>query len=103
MTLETLMYTGASIIIAGLFFYDNVAQFLRDKFLTPTAPTAPTVIDKHVIVSTNAIGTVEQNDQEAIARLRNRAVEMGHQELIDLLKQINSLFYDIHASIAVKE
>jgi len=41
----------------------------------------------------------EEADQDALRHLRNRAVAIGNVELLALIKEIDTRFYDIHTGI----
>lgn len=41
----------------------------------------------------------EDADQDALRHLRNRAVAIGNTELLALIKEIDTRFYDIHTGI----
>ena len=42
---------------------------------------------------------LELSDQDALRHLRNRAAALGNKDLISLIKEIDSRFYDIHAGV----
>lgn len=42
---------------------------------------------------------IEDEDQKALRHLRNRALESEDQELMDLIRKIDSRFYDIHIGL----
>lgn len=50
-------------------------------------------------VLTKAQPNDELADQEAIRHLRNRAAAFSDKELMSLIKEIDTRFYDIHAGI----
>lgn len=41
----------------------------------------------------------EAADQDALRHLRNRAVAIGNSELLALIKEIDTRFYDIHTGV----
>lgn len=41
----------------------------------------------------------EAADQDALRHLRNRAVSIGNVELLALIKEIDTRFYDIHTGV----
>lgn len=41
----------------------------------------------------------EGADQDALRHLRNRAVAIGNTELLALIKEIDTRFYDIHTGV----
>lgn len=76
------------VLVALLATWDKVKAVLlslKDKVKIPKFGPKPSVTSD------------ELADQEALRHLRNRAVSFGSKELMTLIKEIDTRFYDIHA------
>jgi hypothetical protein len=77
------------VLIAIVAFWDKIkAAFaaVKEKVKIPSFGGSVVVDD-------------EEADQDALRHLRNRAVAIGNVELLALIKEIDTRFYDIHTGI----
>ena len=77
------------VLIAIVAFWDKIKVALgslKDKVKIPSLGGPKPVDD-------------EEADQDALRHLRNRAVAIGNVELLALIKEIDTRFYDIHTGI----
>lgn len=79
-------------VLAVLFLgWEKIKSFLasvKDKL-----PSFKGLLPKVSTAST------EDQDQSALRHLRNRALESNDPELLDLIRKIDSRFYDIHLGL----
>ena len=77
------------VLLAVVAFWDKIKVAfvsLKDTVKIPS-------FDGSVVVDD------EEADQDALRHLRNRAVAIGNVELLALIKEIDTRFYDIHTGI----
>ena len=101
------LLTIAGAVVAGvLFFWDNIAALIKDsgekikKQLNNVDEQNSK--DKKTNVDEISIEEIEALDQAAIAHLRDRAIELGDEALIELIKKLDADFYDIHVALNLK-
>lgn len=79
---------GVAIAVIALWDKIKVAFVsLKGKIKLPSLSKAQPVVND------------ELADQEAIRHLRNRAVAFADKELMSLIKEIDTRFYDIHTGV----
>ena len=77
------------VLIAVIALWDKIKAALvsvKDKIKIPSFSGA-------------SDSSEEDADQNALRHLRNRAVAIGNVELLALIKEIDTRFYDIHTGI----
>lgn len=69
-----------------------IGKVKNERSASPVAFTAPTVTDGI---------DLELADQQAIRHLRDRASAMGNAKLVAIIKEADSIFFDIHTGTNV--
>jgi len=82
-----------AVLIGAVLFGDKIKEaFSKIKIKVPSIkgilPNKVKVVDKKAI---------ELKDNEAIAHLRDRAIQWNDTELLQEIKSIDSRFFDIHS------
>lgn len=74
------------------FLVGGIALFMGAKY---SLPFLKGLIPVKKVNNSNVAKT-EKIDQDCITHLRNRALLLKHSELIEEIKKIDTMFYDIH-------
>lgn len=85
-------------LVPVVLFWDRLKAILntvKDKAVSTVKSTVGKTVGG---VRSNA-ASQEDADQAAIRHLRNRAAESKDEELIKLIKEIDTKFYDIHSMV----
>jgi hypothetical protein len=83
-------------LVPVVLFWDRLVAALK-KAKDAVVSTAKSTIGK--TTGKPNMASVEDSDQAAIRHLRNRAAESKDEELIKLIKEIDTKFYDIHSMV----
>ena len=78
-------------LIAFIAFWDQIKSALvsvKGKVKIPS-----------VFSKSTSVPDEEDADQDALRHLRNRAVAIGNVELLVLIKEIDTRFYDLHTGV----
>lgn len=82
-------YVIAPVLVVLALFWPKLVTLVKSVKI-PSLPSLPSM--KKVEVSED----LEVKDQEALRHLRSRAVELGDKELLTLIRNVDSRFFDIH-------
>lgn len=81
-------YVIAPVLVVLGLFWPKLVSIVKSIGL-PSMPKLPS-LKKEVVED------LEVKDQEALRHLRSRAVEIGDKELLTLIRNVDSRFFDIH-------
>lgn len=81
-------YVIAPVLIVLAVFWPKLVSMVKSIDM-PSMPKLPS-LKKEVVED------LEVKDQEALRHLRSRAVEIGDKELLTLIRNVDSRFFDIH-------
>jgi hypothetical protein len=76
-----------------------VAILLGWNYVVSTAKSVVTKFTTKSVVSADSV-KVEVLDQDALRHLRTRASQIKNSKLIAVIKEADSIFYDIHAGVS---
>jgi hypothetical protein len=79
-----------------------VAILLGWNYVVSTAKSVVTKFTTKSVVSADSADSVkvEVLDQDALRHLRTRASQIKNSKLIAVIKEADSIFYDIHAGVS---